>query len=659
MKRTISFVLSCIICLTLAGQSSRDQKRWARSIETNHEEYISARSVGPDETTAHSMALAALVSQISVDVSSAFKQKDFEVQTGNQISSTSKVESIIRTYSTARLKDVGYLVLGRSAQETEVFCYISRENLKKVFEAREARVKQYIAQAQDAEKQRKIDDALTFYYWAYCLLKTLPNAQEVRDVVDGRDERIGFWLPFHIKRVMENLETKIAKWEGREIDLLIDYDGEPVTTLQFQVFNGVQLGRIYTAKNGRAHITLPEMMNKKDGLQIAYAYERIGEAQSADDEVMAVLNTLRNPFGKDVVVMSENPVDESAEYNTPDNIVVNSSAASTFANVTSVVMGTPKEQKENEHQLRQLQSEASEAATSQLAKDIKPLHRAVRMVVDAIKIGRYESARACFTEAGYQMFEQLIHYGEARVIGKPEYAFYVVNDKVVCRSIPMSFSFPNSRQSFSDDVTLTFNAEGKIEAVAFALDQIARNDIFQTSWPDNVKMVIASFMENYQTAFALKRLDYIEQLFHDDAIIITGTVLKRPKMVMESQKSLMGKPSVKYTEHSKQQYIENLRACFKQNDFVHIRFTETDFRASNNEENGELYGIQIHQNYASTTYSDDGYLFLLVDFNKPEQPLILLRTWQPERDPGIYSSATEAMRRRGSRNFGLYNMSYF
>jgi len=37
----------------------------------------------------------------------------------------------------------------------------------------------------------------------------------------------------------------------------------------------------------------------------------------------------------------------------------------------------------------------------------------------------------------------------------------------------------------------------------------------------------------------------------------------------------------------------------------------------------------MRQHYNSTSYSDEGYLFLLVDFNE-EFPKICVRTWQPQ-----------------------------
>lgn len=53
---------------------------------------------------------------------------------------------------------------------------------------------------------------------------------------------------------------------------------------------------------------------------------------------------------------------------------------------------------------------------------------------------------------------------------------------------------------------------------------------------------------------------------------------------------------------------------------------------------GEVYGIQIKQDYYSTNYGDTGYLFLMVDLNNPDEPIIKVRTWQEEPDPvdGLY-----------------------
>jgi hypothetical protein len=42
------------------------------------------------------------------------------------------------------------------------------------------------------------------------------------------------------------------------------------------------------------------------------------------------------------------------------------------------------------------------------------------------------------------------------------------------------------------------------------------------SWSEYSRVTIINFIENYKTAYALKRLDYIESIFSDNALIIVG-----------------------------------------------------------------------------------------------------------------------------------------
>ncbi len=41
--------------------------------------------------------------------------------------------------------------------------------------------------------------------------------------------------------------------------------------------------------------------------------------------------------------------------------------------------------------------------------------------------------------------------------------------------------------------------------------------------------------------------------------------------------------------------------------------------------------MTLHQSWRSSTYNDDGWLFLLWDFNDEEHPQILVRTWQEDQ----------------------------
>ncbi len=254
------------------------------------------------------------------------------------------------------------------------------------------------------------------------------------------------------------------------------------------------------------------------------------------------------------------------------------------------------------------------------------------------------------------MFKKLLEYGKATLIGNPDPGFYPFGSRVVCRSIPMQFSFKNNNRVFIEDVTFTFSPEKKIESVAFGLGEAARRDIFSqggTVWGDSVKMVIATFLENYKTAFALKRLDYIKSIFDENAYIIVGHKLHKINNVNQGDsKGFSLGTEYTFQRKTKEEYIDQLERCFKSNEYVNINFSENDIQKA--AFGGNTFGIQIKQDYYSQHYGDQGYLFLFVDLNDPDMPVIKIRTWQPERNPDI-----TPMIPKSSRDYGIYGIYSF
>ena len=88
--------------------------------------------------------------------------------------------------------------------------------------------------------------------------------------------------------------------------------------------------------------------------------------------------------------------------------------------------------------------------------------------------------------------------------------------------------------------------------------------------------------------------------------------------------------TVRFDTVSKHAYIDRLRRVFARNEYVNINFEETAFTKAG--VGGELYGIRVQQDYYSATYGDRGYLFLIVDLNSPDKPVIHVRVWQPSKD---------------------------
>ena len=134
---------------------------------------------------------------------------------------------------------------------------------------------------------------------------------------------------------------------------------------------------------------------------------------------------------------------------------------------------------------------------------------------------------------------------------------------------------------------------------------------------------ILNYCEHLRTAYTTKDVDFLRQVFSDDALIIVGNVVKTSK---ESGR-VSADSRVTYALHTKRDYLARLAKVFAANKRVDVRFS--DFRIMRHPTKDGIYGVSLRQHYRSDRYSDDGWLFLLWDFRNASMPLIHVRTWQP------------------------------
>jgi hypothetical protein len=137
------------------------------------------------------------------------------------------------------------------------------------------------------------------------------------------------------------------------------------------------------------------------------------------------------------------------------------------------------------------------------------------------------------------------------------------------------------------------------------------------------RMMILDYVEHFRTSYNQKDLKFLKQVFSDDAIIITGTVIK----VRKSEVVPSGK-KVKYTVQTKQEYLNNLAKAFKSNSYIKVSFDNVVIVEHPTIKG--IYGVTVHQNWNTPSYNDEGYVFMVWDFRKPDTPQIHVRTWQPE-----------------------------
>ena len=612
------FVLSGIVC----AQSVEDIKA--------SDEYLSGEGWGESLKAADNAALQDLISKISVSVESQFENIEEEVTDQVNVDSRSACRSVVNTYSQATLQNTQRIVI-ENEPDAHVFRYVKRSEVDKIFESRRLKVFDMVASAGRAVEKGKVDDALRYYYWSYCLLQSIPGANAVTDA-NGRV--LTNWIPEQMNEVFGGVKAyKVSEQDG-VAEIRVTFKEQPVTSMDYTYFDGMDWSSLYGAKDGRGFVELRPGMTTEN-LKIKCEYEYSGEAH-IDKEISTVVNVMKGRVFRNAYVMVEGAPLSSPQGGMTDPIVATDlrtdvavkSVSNEAMSVSSPLGG----------------NEGGQTITLLSESESAPYVKSIETVVAAIKSGNYASAEECFTEDGRDMYRRLISSGNARIMGELSCLYYKVGEEeVTCRSIPMSFSFRNNGRKFVEDVTFTFNKEGKIDYLAFALDEKSTTDILQHSmWSEYARKILAEFLENYKTAYALKRLDYIQSIFDDNAVIITGKVVTRQSSAHgEMGGEYLNNKYVQYTRQGKEQYIRNLKRCFESNEYINIRFANNDVVKAG--VGGEVYGIQIKQDYYSTNYGDTGYLFLMVDLNNPKQPVIKVRSWQPERDP----------------NFGLIDLSCF
>lgn len=562
-------------------------------------------------------ALAALTSQISTSVSSKFEQLTQGGTNGDEATVEETFQSVINTYSHSTLTNTRRIVI-QNEPEAVVMRYIKVSEIQRIFDGRKNKILDFTAEAQKAEQRAQVADALRYYYWALVLLQSYPDGNYLTTTDDqGREQLLATWIPRQMDDIFAHIEVDMenVQVEGglKTVTLGISYKGQPVRNYDYTYFDGRDWSNIFSAKDGRGIVELPALASA-EGLQLRTEYMFEGEA-NIDNELAEVMEAV------EPIAMRRCNLQLSGPEPQPG-------AAPAEAGMETATLAAADTAATTNNGMRYLPPTEAASYAATLA-----------CVEQAIRSHDYGAMDTLCTERGKQMFDGLVRYGKARILSQPAYEYLECNGEVTCRSLPMSFHFEGNDRTFVEDVVFILNKEGKIDGLSFALNKPAVDDIMnQTAWNDTVRNVLINFLESYKTAYALKRYDYINSIFSDDALIITGSVLKR---TAANENQPMSAQAVKYTRQTKSEYMKKLRHIFRSNEYINLRFADNQVRKSG--VGGEVYGIQIKQDYFSSSYGDTGYLFLMVDLNNPKEPVIHVRTWQPEKDP----------------DFGLIDLSHF
>jgi uncharacterized caspase-like protein len=199
------------------------------------------------------------------------------------------------------------------------------------------------------------------------------------------------------------------------------------------------------------------------------------------------------------------------------------------------------------------------------------------------------------------------------------------------RGIPVDLKEADDGEK-RQELTVDFTPDGKISNVAIAIE-MHRYDMIMAEKSSDIdyarRQVIVDFVENFRTAYNRKDLKLLTSVFSDKALIITGKVISE-KPNSDIDRMTLTNNKVVYIKQTKQEYLRNLSNVFKTTKFVNVKFEDID--VVQHPKYDDVYGVTLKQYWHTNRYSDEGYLFLMIDFRDADNPLIQVRTWQPYKN---------------------------
>ena len=590
MKKFFIFLIFTILAFTSFAQMKQKE---VEAMKNDTTIFFGIGKICNSSDEATESALTELFANISKNCGSSAIYIAGNGETNKQL------ENIIRTFkepiiekSTERA-----IVEDDDDEEYQYVVTLKRGDFREMCADRVADIQRYITKGVKMENDACYEDALKSYYWALMLCYAHPQGNKLR--FHGDTETVDYeWLIDRINGndgILKSFNFIVPKENGIEatddglmVKLRVkNNSGKMVVNLRCDCHDGRRF-MPNTVRDGKLMVQLHDKNINSFKIKINYEFKE--DAKKMNIAVSNAIELIKVPrFSNNIYTVD-----------------------------LEKTMSVKKD--EEVEGWNKIEHNRAVGEQAYLAK--------MSLIENALRSGNIASARECFSKEGYNMLDTLSRYGRMTVIGKPDYKFLHYKDEVLCRSITVQFDFRNT-VGFSQDLVFRFDTINKVvTSLAFRLSDQAEADIIsKTKWPEESRLILVNFLEDYQTAYALKRHKYLESIYSDDALIIVGRIVKKTE-IPDRMTLKLTKEEAELTKYDKDTYMKNLAMCFKNNEYIRLRFTETDFTKANNTK--DVYGVRVRQEYFSSSYGDVGYLFLLVDL-RGAMPLIHVRAWQPDK----------------------------
>jgi len=193
------------------------------------------------------------------------------------------------------------------------------------------------------------------------------------------------------------------------------------------------------------------------------------------------------------------------------------------------------------------------------------------------------------------------------------------------------------------NLVINYTKDGKIDDIFVAVHGIVDFQENNTNVSDFVRrQKILDLVERFRTAYNMKDIDFLEKIFSNNALIITGKVIREKPNSDQVLKNNLPTERIEYITQNKAQYLKRLKLIFDMIKYINVVFE--DIEVSTHTKFPEIYGVNLKQKWNASNYSDEGFLFLMVDFKNEDEPVIQVRAWQPKMFQGRELKSEEKFR---------------
>lgn len=586
MKRVL-LIYVLFFSLVLSAQNIEQSKQKINAIKSQPDVYYYGYAEGKQRKETDQEALKQLMSQIYVVVSSQLTS----ATTSGKGSESQKLDKVLDVYTYGRLPDVQQLSYKRGPI-FHILRYIRKDRYKQIFENKKIEICGFLAEAQANLKLNQLGKVFRNYYRAAVAIEAL---QEGCVKYEGK-----MYYPDtifdEIRSIASDIKIKLVsntyQYETRTIILDFSYNGKPVNDLNILYYD--------------LHDFIPHKTNS----QLVQLQFYGKEYKNMDKLALKIdlKEDMYNSYSEQTKILSRLfECEELKEYR-------------------EIPLPKKKIQKIKKKKRAvpdlniQFVNNANCPVMDKFAKNLFTLFSMLE--------NEYLDDESIFTDDKIiKRMRKVIEFNHTKLLKYPQKVHInKIETGWEAREFGVSVScigFPTRDET----VVVDFDDKGKIYNFCYTINP-ALHKLFEkrgTAAGDwDYRQIAIKFLENYKTSYTTKNVEDVETLYSDDAIIITGKVIRKTKVNKELQTDFTKKEIV-YFKKTKQEHLNSLKQVFKHNKFVWLQFDTFDIEIAPVD---SVYGVSMKQNYYSSTYKDEGYLFLLIDF-RGEHPLIHVRNWQP------------------------------